>query len=110
MHYVTLLTNVPDVSTDGAGLFCGVLKHLLSSGMSCPKVVATTHFHDVFQNDLLSPYKLPITFVRMQVLLASDSSSSSVGDDTDPSEREENSSLGPGDRITYLYKCVNILR
>ncbi|KAI0688883.1 DNA mismatch repair protein MutS [Earliella scabrosa] len=96
-----------NATAHGAGLFCGVLKHLLSSGISCPKVVATTHFHDVFQNDLLSPYKLPITFVRMQVLLASDSSSSSVGGDTDPSEREENSSLGPGDRITYLYKVAN---
>ncbi|KAI0755181.1 DNA mismatch repair protein MutS [Daedaleopsis nitida] len=98
--------------TDGAGLFCGVLKHLLERGASCPKVIATTHFHDVFQNDLLSPYKLPITFVHMQVLLVSSSHESSIdptdGNDTDDEDRDESRvRITSGDRITYLYKVAH---
>lgn len=97
--------------SDGAGLFCGVLKHLLGRGASCPKVIATTHFHDVFQDDLLSPYKLPITFVHMQVLLASGSHESSINptDDNDTDDGDEDKSrvrITSGDRITYLYKYV----
>ncbi|KAJ7644219.1 DNA mismatch repair protein MutS [Roridomyces roridus] len=46
------------LSTDGAGLFCGVL--------------AATHFHDVFREDLLDP-DAPITFVHMQVMFSSSS-------------------------------------
>lgn len=89
---------------DGAGLFCGVLKDLLERGASCPKVIATTHFHDVFQNDLLSPYKLPITFVHMQILLESRSDRSLSHN---PDDDEDNSIIvTSGDRITYLYKCV----
>ncbi|KAI0770485.1 DNA mismatch repair protein MutS [Fomes fomentarius] len=90
--------------TDGAGLFCGVLKDLLERGASCPKVIATTHFHDVFQNDLLSPYKLPITFVHMQILLESRSDRSLSHN---PDDDEDNSIVvASGDRITYLYKVA----
>ncbi|KAI5896843.1 uncharacterized protein SCHCODRAFT_02725125 [Schizophyllum commune H4-8] len=53
---------------DGAGLFCGVLKHLLDRGSDCPKVMAATHFHDVFREDLLDPESVPIAFLHMQVM------------------------------------------
>ncbi|KAL1699469.1 DNA mismatch repair protein MutS [Schizophyllum commune] len=56
------------ISTDGAGLFCGVLKHLLDRGPDCPKVMAATHFHDVFREDLLDPESVPIAFLHMQVM------------------------------------------
>ncbi|KAI0670991.1 DNA mismatch repair protein MutS [Trametes maxima] len=62
----------------GAGLFCGVLVHLLATGASCPKVIASTHFHELFREDLLSPYLLPVTFSHMQVLLATSSEDDSV--------------------------------
>ncbi|KAL1682284.1 DNA mismatch repair protein MutS [Schizophyllum commune] len=52
----------------GAGLFCGVLKHLLDRGPDCPKVMAATHFHDVFREDLLDPESVPIAFLHMQVM------------------------------------------
>ncbi|KAM5533149.1 hypothetical protein V8D89_013197 [Ganoderma adspersum] len=99
--------------TDGAGLLCGVLKHLLGRGSDCPKVIATTHFHDLFHNDLLSPYRLPISFVHMQVMLSLDTGNGAldsreptalgVDDDDDISDVR----LGPGDKIVYLYKVVH---
>ena len=57
-----------DYLLDGAGLFCGVLKHLLDRGPDCPKVMAATHFHDVFREDLLDPESVPIAFLHMQVM------------------------------------------
>ncbi|KIJ64516.1 hypothetical protein HYDPIDRAFT_40260 [Hydnomerulius pinastri MD-312] len=98
------------VATDGAGLFCGVLKHLLNRGADCPKVLAASHFHEVFRKDLLDPHKLPITFLHMQVLFTS-----SAGEvlDTDglltsDPHSENNISRGPapGEKITYLYRVA----
>lgn len=34
---------------DGAGLAAGVLQHLLELGPECPKVLAATHFHELFE-------------------------------------------------------------
>ncbi|KAH9846354.1 muts domain V-domain-containing protein [Lenzites betulinus] len=96
---------------DGAGLFCGVMKYLLARGASCPKVIATTHFHELFHNDLLSPHKLPVTFLHMQVLLATGSDnkpavleSDMMGDSDDDASRAP---LAPSDKITYLYKVAD---
>ncbi|PIL22345.1 hypothetical protein GSI_15033 [Ganoderma sinense ZZ0214-1] len=98
------------LSTDGAGLLCGVLKHLLGRGLSCPKVIATTHFHDLFHNDLLSPYRLPISFVHMQVMLSLDMGNEAPNPRAPTASDEDDISdvrLGPGDKIVYLYKVVN---
>lgn len=90
---------------DGAGLFCGVIKHLTSRGASCPKVLAATHFHEVFREDMLDPDELPVTFVHMQVMLRSSSGkiieAGGAGEDDDI---EDDASVLPGDRITYLYR------
>ncbi|PCH37347.1 hypothetical protein WOLCODRAFT_167438 [Wolfiporia cocos MD-104 SS10] len=102
-------------SPDGAGLFCGVLKHLAGRGPTCPKVFATTHFHDVFSNGLISPDSAPISFVHMQILLTTDKgqviSASGIGDQTDLSDAEEEDDGGPrrvmpGEHITYLYRVA----
>lgn len=91
--------------SDGAGLFCGVLNHLLNRGKDCPKVLVASHFHDVFRKDLLDPHKFPITFVHMKVLFAS-----STGDvlDTDGMDSHEENSVSraraPGEKIMYLYR------
>ena len=78
----------------------------MDRGSDCPKVIATTHFHDVFHGDLLSPYKLPISFVHMQVLLAPEADVL-PGDRTYNREDDEDPvALTRGDKITYLYKCV----
>ncbi|KAF2686455.1 hypothetical protein K458DRAFT_476351 [Lentithecium fluviatile CBS 122367] len=42
-------------SSDGAGLACAVFKHLLSLGTESPKVLAATHFHEIFETGLLKP-------------------------------------------------------
>jgi len=101
---------------DGAGLFCGVLKHLALRGTACPKVLAATHFHDVFRDDLLSPRLLPITFVHMQVMLSTSqghmlgASSVSEAESSDFNEAWEDEVEGrmvaPGERITYLYRVA----
>ncbi|RHZ76807.1 hypothetical protein Glove_192g13 [Diversispora epigaea] len=67
---------------DGAGLFCGVMEHLLKRGRNCPKVIAATHFHEIFENNLLSN-SLPITLVTMEI----------VRDDND-------------EELTFLYRLV----
>jgi DNA mismatch repair protein MSH5 len=51
---------------DGAGLTCGVLKHLLSLGKYCPKVIATTHFHEIFECSFLRPSE-QLKFANMEV-------------------------------------------
>lgn len=98
-----------DFDLDGTGLFCGVLKYLLERGLSCPKTIASTHFHDVFHDDLINPYRVPITFVHMQVMIslsqdsgASREASAVVEDDDDGSD----TLLRSADKIVYLYKYV----
>ncbi|OQE25299.1 hypothetical protein PENSTE_c006G06453 [Penicillium steckii] len=41
--------------SDGIGLACGVFEHLLNMNCS-PKVIAATHFHEIFENSLLAPH------------------------------------------------------
>lgn len=107
------------VPIDGAGLFCGVLRHLVQRGAACPKVFAATHFHDVFTDDLLAPHLLPVTFAHMQVMLttrhgqllaasgADDGADISDGDgggDEGAQDAGEGRRVAPGERITYLYR------
>lgn len=94
--------------TDGAGLFCGVVKHLFDRGPQCPKVLAATHFHEVFTEQLLNPQNIPVTFCHMQVIfctsegsnLESDSSGSMI------SSQKNDIKTGSGEKITYLYKVA----
>jgi DNA mismatch repair protein MSH5 len=53
-------------SKDGAGLACGVLEHLLSLDNLCPKVVAATHFHEIFESGFLRP-SAQLMFANMEV-------------------------------------------
>ncbi|KAF8475653.1 muts domain V-domain-containing protein [Kalaharituber pfeilii] len=69
---------------DGAGLACSVLEHLLNRGAERPKVVAATHFHEIFENGFLTAHPY-LRFACMKILL--DASAEEVSD-----------------QITYLYK------
>ncbi|KIK07942.1 hypothetical protein K443DRAFT_128726 [Laccaria amethystina LaAM-08-1] len=92
--------------TDGAGLFCGVLQHLLNRGDRCPKVLVATHFHDVFNSDILDPSRAPISFRHMQVMFTS-SCGLILDSDTHASSttnEDRAHKLGPGEKITYLYR------
>ncbi|KAF4590716.1 MutS protein msh5 [Pleurotus pulmonarius] len=85
------------LSTDGAGLFCGVIHHLLSRGDGCPKVLAATHFHDVFHQDIMDVNTLPITFLHMQIMFVpADGNDLMLGS-------HESQSL---QRMTYLYRVA----
>lgn len=70
--------------TDGAGLACGVFEHFLSLGMDRPKVLAATHFHEIFETGFLQP-RPSLTYGYMEVRL-----------DKETEELE--------DQVTYLYK------
>lgn len=111
------------LQTDGAGLFCGVLRHLLNRGADCPKVLVATHFHDVFNEDLFDPTDIPVSFRHMQVMFTSSSGAgveSGVGalsagarcapagagaGEADVASRK----VGPAEKITYLYRRVGLL-
>jgi DNA mismatch repair protein MSH5 len=96
------------LSSDGAGLFTGVIKSLLSLGDSCPLVFAATHFHEVLNTEILSS-SLPISFVHMAVMITTDK-----GDVLEPryqptgyasqSENEGYQLVRPGEVVTYLFK------
>jgi DNA mismatch repair protein MSH5 len=98
-------------TTDGAGLFCGIIKHLLNRGEECPIVFAATHFHEVLNEEMLSPTQVPISFVHMAVLfttgdgdILSDHNSSMLGS---RNSQDYNTELKPGDGVTYLFKYVD---
>jgi DNA mismatch repair protein MSH5 len=39
---------------DGAGLLAALLDHYLSLGPDCPRLLAATHFHEIFENSYLN--------------------------------------------------------
>ncbi|KAJ7212032.1 muts domain V-domain-containing protein [Mycena pura] len=87
-------------SFDGAGLFCGIIKQFLNRGPNCPKVLAATHFHEVFKEGLLDPEAHPITFLHMEVLFTSpDGQVLEAG-------QGEGAHAHRGEKITYLYRVA----
>ncbi|KAJ9201270.1 hypothetical protein DTO164E3_3577 [Paecilomyces variotii] len=72
--------------SDGAGLVCGVLEYLLDLNDNRPKVLAATHFHELFENRLLAE-RPELQFGHMEVQI---------------DERSKRS----GNHITYLYNFV----
>ncbi len=87
------------IRTDGAGLFAGILKHLLARGSDCPKVIATTHFHELFSTGALEPRELPITFIHMEIMFAT--RTGEIIDDA------SSTSITKGENITYLYRLLS---
>lgn len=76
--YVNILFGI-----DGIGLACGILEHLLNL-TEPPKVIAATHFHEIFENNFLGPHpRLQLGHMDVQV-------------------KEESKEVE--DQITYLYK------
>ncbi|KAK2732696.1 MutS protein msh5 [Myotisia sp. PD_48] len=52
--------------TDGAGLACGLFEYILSMKHECPKVLAATHFHEIFEEGFLEP-RPELEFGHMEV-------------------------------------------
>ncbi|KAL1996734.1 hypothetical protein VTN49DRAFT_7599 [Thermomyces lanuginosus] len=72
--------------SDGTGLACGVFEHLLKLDDDRPKVLAATHFHEIFEHGFLrpSPY---LAFGHMEIRVDKD-----AHDDAD--------------QVTYLYNFL----
>ena len=74
-------------SSDGAGLAAGVFQHFMDMGAQCPKVLAATHYHEIFEQKVLQSIER-IRFAHMEVLV----------------DRKEMRKSGNDDReVTYLY-------
>lgn len=70
-------------SLDGAGLAAGVFEHFLGLGDQAPKVIAATHFHEIFENNFLDN-RPQLAFGHMEVQV--------YREKTDPQ-----------DQVAYLY-------
>lgn len=77
-------------SCDGVGLAAGVFSFLLSQGDQAPKVLASTHFHEIFEQGLM-PESLPgLDLKQMEVRLSKKNSQARGAGDH-------------GSEVTYLY-------
>jgi DNA mismatch repair protein MSH5 len=77
------------------------LKHLLARGADCSKVIATTHFHELFSTGSLDPRELPITFIHMEIMFATPTGE--IIDDA------STTTIAKGENITYLYRLLIML-
>ncbi|QKX55952.1 uncharacterized protein TRUGW13939_03051 [Talaromyces rugulosus] len=68
---------------DGAGLACGIFEYLLSLDEKRPKILAATHYHEIFENGFL-PIRRSLSFGHMEV-------------------RVDESSQNTSEHLTYLY-------
>ena len=94
---------------DGAAIFVATIKYLLSLGKDCPKVIATTHFHEVFQDKVLDQ-TLPIGYLYMRVIVNGEElPDEDEYEDEDDGNGQSARRLLPGEAITYLYKWVLIV-
>ncbi|PWN19665.1 hypothetical protein BCV69DRAFT_250376, partial [Microstroma glucosiphilum] len=99
------------LSNDGAALFSATIRHLLKQGTDCPRVLATTHFHDVFKRGCLPP-ELPYKASHMQIFLDESHLDAAQGSPSRPSTAT--SSMMPyalptqdiKDSITFLYRVA----
>jgi DNA mismatch repair protein MSH5 len=80
--------------------------HFIARGADCPKVLSTTHFHELFYDNILST-AMPIHFLHMEIIVTSSSGEIlDVAGNTFDSDRGTtgNVAVKPGESITYLYK------
>ncbi|GJN92911.1 hypothetical protein Rhopal_005953-T1 [Rhodotorula paludigena] len=106
---------------DGAGLFCGVVKHLLELGADAPRVAIATHFQrecsfasrlrcptltprlatDVFLNGILAR-QLPVFLAHMEILIDDKGNDTASELPTPPASRSPQSDAV--ENVTYLYR------
>ncbi|CAO3593344.1 unnamed protein product [Absidia cylindrospora] len=82
-------------AVDGASLFAAVLNEYIQRGNKCPKVVATTHFHELMTHDIL-PSEGVINYYTTEIMcrVMTDDGSGS----TDNSNEQE--------QVVFLYRVV----
>ena len=96
--------------------FAAVVVTLLKRGSDCPKVLATTHFHELFSDKVLTE-AMPIHYVHMEVMvsqvdkngrrrvLAHRNERCDTDTDSHSEEVSEAPTEGSVQEITYLYRC-----
>ncbi|KAL0080660.1 muts domain V-domain-containing protein [Phycomyces blakesleeanus] len=82
-------------SSDGIGLFCAVLEEFLSKKARCPKVIASTHFHEIISRQLLRPDG-SIGFYTTQIIINQQTN----GSESEPCETDRVKD------IVFLYQIV----
>ena len=55
-------------TANGAGLFVGLLKYLITRGKDLPKVLLATHFHEIFMTGLVGR-GLPAGLGHMELIV-----------------------------------------
>lgn len=78
-------------SCDGAGLAAGVLNYLLSLESKAPKVIACTHFHEIFEQGFISESMVGLGLRQMEVQI------------TKKCERLRGAGRAHDSEIVYLY-------
>lgn len=77
-------------SSDGAGLVAGILTHLLSLGNQAPKVLASTHFHEIFEQGIMLEDNPGLALKQMDVHIRAKGQSDNV-------------LINHSSEVTYLY-------
>ncbi|KAL6879625.1 P-loop containing nucleoside triphosphate hydrolase protein [Trichoderma longibrachiatum] len=73
-------------ANDGAGMFAAMLDYFLSSVAETPRILAATHFHEIFANGYLSHYAT-LKLAHMEV-------------------RTDWDAIDPEDQVTYLFRLI----
>lgn len=113
MQFAINLHRHHNAKQDGAGLFCGVIHHLLAlrnetdGTSSTPKVFAATHFHEIFVNGLLDS-KLRINYMHMEAMLSKPSGQLVDMDNATSGMDEVDGTGAEGVEIHYLYRSVSV--
>lgn len=92
-------------AADGAGLAAGVFGHLLGEGRGVrPKVLAATHFHEIFEMGYLDPRRgLGLMLAHMEVRVDCRNNHVSTGSTEDDISTTTTTDGGTATEVTYLY-------
>ncbi|CEP08657.1 hypothetical protein [Parasitella parasitica] len=95
-----------DIS-DGSSLFCSVIGYFLSKGTQCPKIVASTHFHDLVCKRILTAQD-GITLSQTEIMSqdVQDEESSPSMRVSNREKSSESSTLDKEHQVVFLYRIV----
>ena len=86
---------------DGAGLMAGVLQHIVELGTETPKVLAATHFHEIFGLGLFDEATEPgLRHAHMQVRVDRNHALTEVKG----KNKQKRGFAQPAEEVTYLYQ------
>jgi DNA mismatch repair protein MSH5 len=85
---------------DGVGLCAASLRHLMKDTETMPYIIMTTHFHELFQHDLLKG--LPIDMWTMQVMMKFRGGMTAFSDQYQRSKEDDEIVQD----VSYLYKLM----